>query len=407
MNELKAAIASAIKSVTKDWKKAKRSADRNDRVSSSRLARLQAAPPRVTIRDVAFRVMEAAYNKASSNSRYIANARQIMYKARPEILKECDASEFKDVYFTQTLLKDYLETYNPDWKVVWDARGHLIEPFTKRKVSLGGAGVKEYTSKWDSDIDDGVPEIESRIDTHGPGNRFANVLFVEKEGFTEILTDAKIGQRFDMAIMSTKGIPVAAACDLIKAMHEKNVRIFVVHDFDLSGFKILQTLREGTRLSSGTNVIDLGFRMEDIRDLESEPVEYRQEKDPGEYLEICGATPEEVDFLVGDVGGVRWEGQRVEINAMSSEELIIWLEKKFAEHGVKKVIPAEEVLNEAYKRAVFSQRLKAEIEQLKDDLEDEETTDLDDIHAKVTEMIEEDPELSWDDAIWKLAEDER
>ena len=32
-----------------------------------------------------------------------------------------------------------------------------------------------------------------------------------------------------------------------------------------------------------------------------------------------------------------------------------------------------------------------------------ETTDLDDINAKVVEMIEEDPELSWDDAIWKLA----
>jgi hypothetical protein len=402
MNELKAAIASAIKSVSKDWKQAKRSADRNDRVPYARLARMRCSSSRVTIKEVAFRVMEDAYNKASSNGRYYANARQIMYAARPAILEECDASEFKDVYFTQTLLKDYLEKYNPGWKVVWDARGHLIEPYTRRKVSLGGAGVKEYTGEWNSEIDDGVPEIESRIDTHGPGNRYANALFIEKEGFTEILMDAKIGQRFDMAIMSTKGIPVDAACDLITAMDRQGLRVFVLHDFDLSGFKILRTLRTGTRLSSGTNVIDLGLRLNDVKDLPSEPVEYSQGINPRYYLRKCGATKEEMDFLVED-GNRRWMGQRVEINAMTSEQLITWLEMKFAEHGVKKVVPTKEVLTAAYKRAVFSQRLGAEIKRLKEVVGKVETTDLDDINAKVVEMIEEDPELSWDDAIWKLA----
>lgn len=404
MSELKAAIAAATRSVTKDWKQAKRSADRNDRVSYSRLVQLRCRPPRVTIREVAFRVMEDAYNKASSNGRYYANARQIMYKARPAILEMCNASEFRDIYFTQTLLKDYIERYKPTWKVVWDARGHLIEPFTRQKISLGGAGVKEYLSEWTSSIDDGAPGIAARIDTHGPGNRYANALFIEKEGFTEILTDAKIGERYDMAIMSTKGIPVDAACDLIKAMSRKGVRVFVLHDFDLSGFKILRTLRTGTRLSSGTEVIDLGLRLKDIKDFPSEPVEYTQGKDPCEYLLSCGASREEMDFLVAG-GGRRWTGQRVEINAMSSEELITWLEKKLEEHGVKKVIPSEEILNAAYRRAVFSQRLKAEIEKLRKEIGKMEMIDLlDNIHARVVEMTEEDPELSWDDVVWMLAE---
>src|SRR5690606_16594938 len=98
----------------------------NDRVSRSALQRMRM--PRTSIREVAFYVMEDAYNKASANGKYYANARQIMYAARPEILKHADATDLDSVYFTQTLLKDYIEEYCPDWKVVWDARGHLIEP---------------------------------------------------------------------------------------------------------------------------------------------------------------------------------------------------------------------------------------------------------------------------------------
>lgn len=78
MGSLRVDIGALTKSVTKSWKQEKRRADSNDRVSRNRIMRMQ-CPPRVTIRDVAFRVMEDAYNKASSKGRYYANARQIMY----------------------------------------------------------------------------------------------------------------------------------------------------------------------------------------------------------------------------------------------------------------------------------------------------------------------------------------
>ena len=407
--DIKAAIASATKSVTKGWKQAKHAADRNDRVSRNRIDRLRYRPSRVTIRAMAFRVMEDAYNKASSNGRYYANARQIMYAARPAILAECDASKFDSVYFTQTLLKDYLQTRQPAWRVVWDARGHLVEPYTKRKISLGGVGVKEYIGKWHSRIDRDVPEIESRIDTHGPRNRFQNVLFIEKEGFAEILTDAGIGERWDMAVMSTKGIPVDAACDLIRVMDQQDVRVFVLHDFDLSGFKILRTLRTGTRLSAGTDVIDLGLRMADIDGLLSEPVEYSQQSNPGTYLRFeCGATKEEINFLVDGGYSRGWRGQRVEINAMTSEELIAFLERKFKEHGVEKVMPTTDVLSAAYKRAMFLRRMEEEIMKLEEEIWDDsdDSPVPKDLDSKVEAMMKKQREMSWDAAVWKLAERE-
>ncbi len=404
-DDLRVAIATATKGVTKKWKQAKRSADRNDRVSASKVRMLRYAPPRVTIREVAFRVMEDAYNKASANGKYHANARQIMYAARPEILAECDAVEFNDVYFTQTLLKDYIEDYAPDWNVVWDARGNLIEPHTNERVALGGIGVKNYMDNWCSEIVEETPEIQERIDTKGPINRFSSVLFIEKEGFTEILTHAGIGKRFDMAIMSTKGLPVAAACDLIEAMADQGVRVFVLHDFDLAGFKIVRTLKRGTRLSQGTDVIDLGLRLADVDGLSSEPVSYRQDKHPSYYLRSCGATAEEIDFLVSSGWPGSWSGERVEINAMTSDQLIAWLEQKFSEHDVKKVIPEPARLKEAYQRAVFLKRMEQKIEEIEDEIKDDEFAVPKRLAARVKTMLKKRPTLSWDDAIWQIAED--
>jgi hypothetical protein len=352
--DIRAAIASATKAVTKQWKQAKRRTDRADRVSLSRLARLRDVPPRVTIREAAFDAMEDAYNKASSNGKYYANARQIMYAARPAILAQIDASEFNDVYFTQTLLKDYLEEYAPDWKVVWDARGHLIEPHTETRISLGGVGVAAYMRQWHDTIDIAPPNIEPRVDTEGPDNRYGAVLFIEKEGFTEILTHASIGERYDMALMSTKGLPVKAACDLILSFHERNIQTFVLRDFDLAGFKIVRTLRRGTRLAEGSPVIDLGLRLADVTGLTPEPVAYSQRVDPRCYLqEDCDATAKEANFLVSGGAPGRWTGQRVEINAMTSEQLIAWLERKFELHRVKKLIPDGRTLTQAFKRATL------------------------------------------------------
>lgn len=403
MNDIRTAIAQATKSVTKAWTRAKRQADRNNRVSRARVEQLRHRPARRTIRDAAFSVMEEAYNKASANSRYFANARQIMYAARPYILEHCRVAEFDDVYFTQTLLKDYLEVHEPDWgdNVVWDARGHLAEPHTGRIVPLGGINVRQYIDSWHCDIRRHVPAVNRRIDTHGPENRFSSALFIEKEGFDEILKHAGIDKRFDMEIMSTKGVPTKVACDVILAMHQKGVRIFVVHDFDYAGFKILRTLMRGTRLATGSPVIGLGLRLDDVDGLPSEPVSYRQRKHPSHYLRFCGATDEEIGLLANGGRSGSWTGRRVEINAMTSDQLIAWLERKFEEHGVRKVLPDDGTLSAAYRRAVFLQYIEAEIAVLTADFEDGDVPKR--LAARVKALLRNNPALSWDEAVWHLA----
>jgi hypothetical protein len=380
------ALSEALHHVAKGWKAEKRHADRNDRVSYHSLSRIRLGRVKPVTREVAFGVMEQAYNHASANGRYYANARQIMYAARPLMLaKEPSLSldgKFS-VYFTQVILKDYLEEHSTGWKVVWDARGHLIEPHTGKVIGLGGIEVMKYIASWTSKFEE-QPEIsiKNRIETTGPVNRFSSALFIEKEGFTEILKDAGIQERYDIALMSTKGLPVKAACDLANALARKAVTIYVLHDFDLAGFKIVKTLREGTRMANGTDVIDLGLRFEDVAELESEPVEYKQQADPKDYLAECGATPEEQQFLVEGEHGSGWIGKRVEINAM-------------------KVIPDEKTLASAYRRAKYFHRIEGEIRKLQK--ADKAMTVPSDLREKIEDSTEDDSAMSWDDAVWSCA----
>jgi hypothetical protein len=401
---LKNDLSSALESIAKDWKKAKRQADKQDRVSSHTLNRMRSRPQRVTIRDVAFEVMEDAYMNASGNGRLPANARQIYYAARPGILRKTGEDELKSQYFTQTLLKDYMEEYNPPWDVVFDARGHITEPHTGKVVGLGGLEVRSYADRFTDEIFDETPEQEPEvmIPTKGPGLRYGAVLFLEKEGFNPLLKAAQIAERFDLAIASTKGMPVSALCDLLGTLRRSGRKVFVVHDFDKSGFSIVSTLRRGTRGSWGTgDVVDLGFRLEDIQGLEREPATYRG--DPRPNLRPNGATKEEIGILVQSSGHGQYYGERVELNAMTSEQFLEWLERKLKESGIEKLIPENETLVAAYRQAVFLQRMQEEEDKLREQILEQSIEVPDSLTSMVHEELKDSPELAWDEVIWDIA----
>jgi hypothetical protein len=417
-DDMRGTMTAALQAVTKDWKAAKRRADKQDRVFHRDLEKLRKRKREtsLSIRDAAFYVMERAYNHASDNGRYYANARQIMCAARPLVLELTNGRCWKeDVYFTQTLLKDYLEVYEPQWKVVWDARGHLKEPHTGRSVGLGGLEVMRYRGEWTNGTvrmtaaED--PVFPPLVATVGPSLRYSSTLFIEKEGFDEILTDAGIPERFDCAIMSTKGLPVGAACTLAASLQREGVRVFVVHDFDEAGFKIARTLERGTRGAPGTPVVELGFRLEDVDGLDTEKVAYKRDKDPRPYLRMCGATEAEIAVLVqgrvASYGGAgAWKGERVELNAMTSGQFVAWIERKLAAHGAGKVVPGDTALGEAYRRARYCQDVESKLRELRDEIETEAEIPTG-LETAVRTKLASDPALTWDRAVWEVAREVR
>jgi len=413
------ALAKCIEAVGSDWKKAKR---REDRVQQRDLEELRRRQRRrlLHIKEAAFQVMEEAYLHASGNGHYTANARQIMYAARPPVLKLTGGRIWKDSsYFTQHLLPDYIEAHPEEtesWNLAFDARGHFTEPHTGHSIGLGTVEVRGYIDSWEhGDHDNYKPDLCEHLrtrhyPTYGPANRYRFALFIEKEGFDELLQAARIAQRFDIAIFSTKGMSVTAARQLVEELTKLGVAILVAHDFDKAGFSILHTLRADTRryhYSIKPNIVDLGLRLNDVRQmsLESEPLEYADKKDPKENLGECGATQEEREFLVERQTLSGWIGQRVELNAMTSPQFITWLERKLKQQGVTKLIPDDKVLTSAYRHAYFANAMNEKISALSDRLRKvaEAVKVPKNLANRVKRRLKQRPEMPWDSAIVELA----
>ena len=394
-----AVLIKGLKKVTGKWCKQRKLEERQ---ASARLNRRYAMTRYhdMSIKDAAWTVMARAYMKASSNGKLPAHARQIMYAARGEILRLTGRDRLDDKYFTQTILPGYINAH-PDareWDVVYDARGHFTEPHASKSevVPLGTIDVRAYLAKKRRHTV-GAPEarvIDGLVyPTCGPRNRFGAVLFIEKEGFLPLFERVRLADKYDLAIMSTKGVSNVASRQLVDDLcGGHNIPLLVLHDFDPDGFKILgslQTSNERYRFANSFKVIDLGLRLEDVaaNDLEVEDV--HQSRNLDAMLVRNGATSTEIDFL---------HHQRVELNAFGSGEFIEWLESKLADCGIEKVVPDAETLAAAYRRSVEVGHLEQAIDRVSDEARShaEEVVVPDDLDREVRRRLDDDPTLSWD-----------
>jgi hypothetical protein len=402
-------LANLILKATAKWKK-QRTAEIRDR--SAALGRREAVRPRyrpLTLKDAAAGVMEHAYLKASANGTLPANARQVYYAARGPILKATGRESLDSNYFTQTLLTDFVESHSgtSGWNIVFDDRGHFVEPHTRHAFGLGTLNVRAYVRSI------AVPEVrEARlasasIVTSGPEGRYGGVLFVEKEGFMPLMQAARIGERFDLAITSSKGMSVTAARELVDHVCGKlGLPLYLLHDFDIAGFSIAKTLTASSRRywfqHRVNTIVDLGLRLADVeaQGLESEP--FAQDKNGNAMrrrLAINGATEAEIAFLLG--------GERVELNAMASDQLVAFVECKLIAAGARKVVPANALLAEAYvafrREQKVEEAIEAALKQLKTEPKIETPPDFE---ARVKRYLTEHPADKWDDAVRKIAEEE-
>ncbi|MFL5268645.1 MAG: hypothetical protein ACJ8AH_18980 [Stellaceae bacterium] len=390
------AIISLTETVRRDWTKQRKAEERNASASLRRRDRLTRVR-KVTIKDAAFDVMEDAYLHASSNGTLPVNARQIYYAARRQILHETGRDSLESGYFLQTLLRDYMATYDCDnWRINWDARGHFSEPHTRRVISLGTSEVLEYL---DGRLKPGAPKIDTDglYPTLGPENRYETVLFIEKEGFDPQLEAALVADRFDIAMMSTKGMSVSAARLLLDHLALRGVtKVLVLHDFDVSGFSIFGTLGTSSRVHRFRNqipLVDIGLRLPDVDGLLSE--RYATKNDWSKVsatLRRHGASTEEIAFL---------RTARVELNALTSGDFIAFLERKFEQHGVAKVLPDADTL-ERHARRIIERRLVDEtLRKAMPGISKRVAAKKlpKDLGQRIAAALRQDPELSWDGAL--------
>lgn len=421
-------ILQLVKLATAKWKRQQDKEERRQQADERREQRRQEElsdsekPRKLTVKAACYAVMSSAYLAVSGPDNLPAQSRQIMYEARGKVLELSGATKLTGATFANHI-REFMEE-NPEqtkeWDVVFDARGKMAEPHTEIIVPLGTIDVRNHLAGLGHRVAGAELSGASwEYPTIGPTNRYSALLFIEKEGFGPLFKKTRLAERYDIAIISTKGQTVVAARHLVDELCGRyDIPLFVLHDFDKAGFSILHTLKHDNDKyeynHTDRTVIDLGLRLEDIvkHNLRSEPVEYGK-SDPTDNLIRNGATKEEAAFLCDNQ---RWRnvkrkrelhyyGNRVELNAFNSRAFVDWIESKLEEHGVQKVVPDNETLRTAYVRAAKIEELHRRMAAIRREVESVEVPIPDDLESMVRGGLADSPASPWDAIVADLADE--
>jgi hypothetical protein len=298
--------------------------------------------------------LEKAIEKASGNGQYRYSLRQLYYALRPYVMEKT-GKELKYAHFN-TLITEFEFEKGEDLKGIYrDERGTLLHPHTQEEIKLGTKNIEKY---------------------HRPDFSFNKIIYSEKEGFFEILKEAKFPERFDCALLTSKGFASRAAKDVLDllAETEEELQFFCLHDADLSGTLIYQALQHATkaRPERKVSIINIGLdAWEGLQmNLEVEKLENKQSKTPAQYIidfDNNFQNPKPFHFEKYE-NYTTWENwlkhYRVELNAMDTPTFIGWLSQKIQQYDKGKVIPPSPILLQEAKinaEITLRQQIKEEI----------------------------------------------
>jgi len=284
-----------------------------------------------------------AVTKASGNGKYRYSLRQLYYAVRP-LLPEATL----DYKYFATVITEYEADHGELAGMYRDPRGVLYHPHTGELIPIGTIAVEDYQR---------------------PAFTFHRILYIEKEGFFEILRQAKWPEKNDCALLSSKGFASRAVrdvLDLLVADESEEIQIFCIHDADASGTLIYQALQEATRARPGRKVkiVNLGLEPWEAVAMGLEVEQFSAKKPPA----VASYVRRYSDYD-DDSDGTDWvdwlRGQRVELNSMTSPAFLAWLDRKMKPYTAQgKLVPPAPVLAEkleSYTSAALRQEIAARI----------------------------------------------
>jgi hypothetical protein len=110
-----------------------------------------------------------------------------------------------------------------------------------------------------------------------------------------------------------------------------------------------------------------------------------------------GATLQEIDFLRSD---------RAELNAMTSGVFVQFLERKLAEHGVKKLVPEDNVLKQHARRVLTRTLLNMRLDDIRPQVDAKAARIVlpADLRQQVEAALQRHPDIPWDLAVADIAQ---
>lgn len=258
-----------------------------------------------------------AIAETSGTGTHRFNLRQLFYRIRP-LVKEACGSELRYPNFSQ-IITEFESEHGEIGGMLRDPRGTLYTPHECEEIPLGTKAVENYErTPW----------------------TFNKLLYIEKEGFFEILKTARWPERNDCALLTSKGYSTRAVRELIDSLaeHDEPITVFCVHDADSAGSMIFETLQEETaaRPRRLIEIVNLGLEPWEAVEmgLDVERFDASDRRRPvARYVEQHeDHTTDWTDWL---------QTRRVELNAMTTPQFIAWLDQKLAAYDGKIIPPAD------------------------------------------------------------------
>jgi DNA topoisomerase VI subunit B len=278
------------------------------------------------------RVMLSAVRKASGDE-YQVSAHTLFYVVR-DMIQPLTSRELRSDYFEQDLLPAYQQAHGlvllPDGRpaIYYEPRGTLFEPHDGTELRLGTREVAAYKF---------------------PFWLYDKILFIEKQGLWPVFQRARLGERYDMAVVAGEGFATEACRHLLeRADKRRDYQILVLHDADPYGYNICRTLREETDRMPGysVEVHDLGLRIAEALDLGLTTEKFTRSRALPQGLTL---TDRELELFTGaqKTWGKRptFVADRVELNAFVAPDLLAYTESRMRACGIRgKVIPPADVM---------------------------------------------------------------
>lgn len=279
---------------------------------------------RMTIKDAVYGLIEPGRKLAGDGLRF--TQRQLFYSIRDNVYKLTGKVLQWGTFTGYTT--DYENDVGDIRDMTRDPRGFIKHPHIEYEIPLGTESVEIYRR---------------------PEWNYNKILFIEKEGFVQILNQLKWPEKHDCAVMTSKGMPTRAVRDLIDkiaARADEPVTVFCLHDADAAGTRIYQSLQEETKARPGRliKIVNLGLEPWEALEmgLSVENVKYTDNKDNTRYQAVADYIKERTD----QDWGTWLQTHRVELNAIvPSRKFVDWLDSKIALYEGK-VIPPKKVVNQ-------------------------------------------------------------
>jgi len=338
----------------------------------------------VSQKDFLFARFHEAARVAGGDGKYEFSQRQLFYVMRPEFI-EYFGKEPKWGTYTSILTQYENERGNIPG-LYRDARGTLYVPHINREIPIGTKSVAEFKR---------------------PEWTFHKILYCEKEGFFPTLRAAKWPEKWDCALLTSKGYASRAVKDLLDMLEDDGeaVTCFCIHDADADGTMIYQTLVEATasRGKRKVEVINLGL----------DPAEALTMGLPSESVEKKNRKKKVARYIPFE-----WRSwfrkNRIELNAMTTPQFLSWLDSKMEQHGPKKLIPPSEVIREEFEAelltkvdAAITERILKEAkagEQIEVAFENAKEKVLgENWEPEIIEALEENPTFGWRSPVTDIA----